>query len=192
MALLFDKIFNKLILNKPKLNGLIQFGLLLVYLSMAVMTRLIPHPWGVTAVGAVSLLSGREFRNPIAAVLFTLALMFVSDLFLGFHETVLYVYGSLALIVLLANVFKTRLFKGTQLMGASLVGSLVFFAITNFGVWMEGSLYPASVQGLLECFVMGLPFLKFQILGDMAFTFGLFYLWDLVLAKSLKTFLSEC
>jgi hypothetical protein len=59
----------------------------------------------------------------------------------------------------------------------SIGSSLVFFVITNFGVWATGSIYPLSINGLISCFVLAIPFYKGTLLGFLfysSFLFGVF------------------
>jgi hypothetical protein len=52
--------------------------------------------------------------------------------------------------------------------------SLIFFAITNFGVWAFSGMYPLTVEGLTACYVAALPFLQHTIIGDMLWAVALF------------------
>ena len=64
-------------------------------------------------------------------------------------------------------------------LGASLAGSVVFFLVSNFGVWMGWKMYPATVGGLIDCYVAALPFFRNTVLGDLAYAglmFGI-YAW---------------
>ena len=61
-----------------------------------------------------------------------------------------------------------------QIAGASLAGSVLFFVVTNFGVWMLGSLYPKTLEGLVACYVAAIPFFHNTLLGDAFFTAVLF------------------
>jgi len=56
---------------------------------------------------------------------------------------------------------------------ASISSSLLFFFITNFGVWAAGS-YARDIQGLVESYIMGLPFLRGTVFGDLFYN-GLFF-----------------
>ena len=54
-----------------------------------------------------------------------------------------------------------------------LLSSLVFFIITNFGVWLLGG-YTYSVEGLILCYSMAIPFFANSILADLFFS-GILY-----------------
>lgn len=144
-------------------------GVILVAATM----RLLPHPPNVAPIAALALFSGANLNGWVAFVLPLLG-MLVSDSFLGFHSTMVYVYGSFALIVLVGRLLATRR-SASRLAGSALVSSLLFFLITNFGVWASTALYPKTAVGLVEAYIMGLPFLRNTLLGDFLYTFLFFY-----------------
>lgn len=134
-----------------------------------VATRLAPHPVNFTALGALALWSTTLFRSRAWAFGVPLAVLLVSDLILGFHSTMIWVYGAFALIALISLWLEPR--QSWLRAGAgSLLASLLFFALTNFGVWAAGELYPPTAEGLAQSYMMALPFLKNQVLGDLLYT----------------------
>jgi len=52
--------------------------------------------------------------------------------------------------------------------------SLIFFVTTNFAVWAWSGLYSADLAGLIQCYVIGLPFLKHTVAGDLFWAAVLF------------------
>ncbi len=122
--------------------------------------------------------------------------LFWTDLILGFHSTMIYVYASVALSTIIgfflqekwgASSFgkseEPKAFKSFAstfafpLAGASLLGSTLFFLITNFGVWFSQDMYEKSFNGLLQCYGMAIPFFGQQVVGDLfyaGFLFGVF------------------
>jgi hypothetical protein len=56
---------------------------------------------------------------------------------------------------------------------ASVLGSVLFFLITNFAVWYGSAFYPQTPAGLLACYTAGLAFYNQQsffinsLLGDL-------------------------
>lgn len=145
-----------------------------VYLSLfvvvlgAVFMRLIPHIPNVAPIAALALFSGvivsdgKGYMIPLAA-------MVISDFFLGFHTTIPFVYGSFLLIVGIGYLLRKKLSPFTVGLG-SLSGSILFFIITNLGVWITSSMYEKNISGLLRCYTMGLPFFRNTVLGDMFYT----------------------
>lgn len=151
---------------------------------IAAVSRVLPHPWNWTAVGAVALLGGARFEKMAEALFVPLAAMMISDALLGSHVTQGSVYGAIALTSLLSFVFRSEL-RGWKIGVGALLASAGFYLITNFGVWMSGGLYPATFKGLIACYVAGLPFFASQVLGDLFYASSLFWLWDRVATPAL-------
>ena len=144
----------------------------------AIAVRLLPHPANLTPLGATAIFGGTKLARPWN-YLAPLLILFVTDLFLGFHATMPYVYGSFILTVYIAEKFLTKAVTAKRLIALATANALIFFLVTNFGVWLEGRLYPPTVAGLVESYAMGLPFLRNMLLGDLGYTLGLFGLYAL-------------
>ena len=140
---------------------------------LAAVSRLIPHPPNVTPIAAMALFGGAYFSHRAAAFLVPLAAMVLSDLFLGFHPTTPFVYGSFALIVLIGYGLRGRKTVFTVAM-AALASSVLFFLVTNFGVWATGTLYPRTWTGLATAYLAALPFFRNTVLGDLVYVAVLF------------------
>lgn len=135
-------------------------------------SRLLPHPPNVTPLAAMALLGGAYLPSR-QALIFPVAAMAVSDLFLGFHSTIPFVYGWFLLAAGIGLRLKER--RTWKTVGAACVGSSVlFFLITNFGTWLAEGLYPRTLPGLAACYAAGLPFYRNTLLGDVFFTGLLF------------------
>ena len=153
-------------------NEIFPIGLILI-LAFA---RLIPHPPNFTPVIAVAMMSGYFFKNINFSFLTLLAAMFLSDLFIGFYENVIFVYGSLLLITFIFYKVSRKInFKNLFIFG--FVGSLIFFIISNFGVWLLGSPgvldvpYDRSFNGLIECYILAIPFFGNTFLSTLVFAY---------------------
>jgi len=145
---------------------------LIIIVLLAVISRLIPHAPNFVPIGGLALFSGANFRKK-SALLIPLAAMFLSDVFLGFHKTIPYVYASFIIIALIGGIIKSN--KWQSLLKASLVSSVLFFLITNFGVWMTGTMYQENLSGLMQCYGFGLPFFRNTLISDLFYTFSFFY-----------------
>lgn len=140
---------------------------------MAVIFRLIPHSPNVAPIAALALFSGALLPDAKGFIIPIIAL-FISDLFLGFHATVPFVYGSFIVIALIGVLLKNRLSPLKTAVG-SMAGSIFFFLVTNFGVWATSSMYTKDLSGLLRSYQMGVPFFRNTLLGDLFYT-TLFFL----------------
>ena len=157
---------------------------------LAVLARLVPHPPNFTPIGAMALFAAANFRSRWAGFLVPLTAMLLSDLGLevatrlgilggwmatgsGFHLGMVYVYGSIILIAALGLLLRRHRSVGS--VGAAVLGSAVlFFVVTNFGVWLEGLIYPRTAEGLLACYVAAIPFFHWTLLGDAFYVTVLF------------------
>jgi hypothetical protein len=122
----------------------------------------------------MAILGGSYFNSRIFAVFIPIMALWISDLALGFHSTMLFVYGAIGLIALAASWNLKSSSKWPRLIGFSFMASLFFFLLTNFGIWYVDAMYPKTASGLLTCYEMALPFLGTQILGDLLYTGLLF------------------
>ena len=149
--------------------------------------RLIPHPPNFTPIIAVAIVSGYFFKNINLSLLTLLVAMLISDLFIGFYENMIFVYISLLLITLVFHKINKKInFKNLFIYGFA--GSLIFFLVSNFGVWALGSLgvsdlpYEKSLTGLIECYILAIPFFGNTFLSTIIFAYPAIFFY-----KSLAT-----
>ena len=148
----------------------------IVLVSVAIFSRLIPHLPNLTAIGGAALLAGATLRPRWMAFAVPMLALLISDAVLGFYSGMIFNYLAWGLIVFAATYLAEKGWA-YRLVGA-FSASLLFFAISNFGVWFAGGLYSFTFSGLTECYVMALPFFATQILGDLLFTGALFFVYD--------------
>ena len=150
------------------------FALFLILIGMGV--RLVPHAANFTPLTALALFSGTVL-SPGAALTVPLAAMMASDLVIGPHDLFWLVWGSFFLTVCIGFWVKQNPGIRNILLG-TFAGSLLFFVLTNLGVFLFENMYPKNQAGLAECFVMALPFFRSSLLGDFFYSgvlFGIFY-----------------
>lgn len=158
-----DKQSTDLTLRVLLVVGLIVF---------AIVTRLLPHPPNFAPITAIAIFGGALLpRN--WALLLPLGAIVASDLIIGIHPLILFTWGSFLLIGLLSYRYFNTI-KSGMVVGASLLASILFFVITNFGVWLEGRLYPPTLEGLTQSYINALPFFRNTLLGDLVFSGLLF------------------
>ena len=149
--------------------------------------RLVPHLPNFTPIGAMALFSGAYIGRRPLAFLVPLAALFLSDLVLGFYHGVATVYAATALIVLIGYFALGRV-TPLRVGLAALASSVLFFTITNLGMWQFSGFYPTTMAGLETCFVAAIPFFQNTVAGDLfysALLFGGFRLAE-TLAPSLR------
>ena len=138
--------------------------------------RLIPHPPNFTPIIAVAILSGYFFKNLYFSFLVLIASMVIADFFIGFYDNMFVVYLSLMLITFTFYRAGSKLnYKSLFLF--SLFGSLIFFVITNFGVWALGNLYEKNLKGLIDCYILAIPFFGNTFLSTLIFAYPSIYIY---------------
>lgn len=162
---------NTEISQKEKL--LVRTLLALAMIVLAAALRIAPHPWNFTPVGAMALFSGAFIRDRRLAFVFPLLALFAGDVFIGFHKLVPMVYASFLLSVLIGRLLQHRRTLA-RVGGATLLGAIQFFIVTNFGVWALGSFYPRTAAGLAACYAAGVPFFWNTLAGDALYAGLLF------------------
>ena len=149
------------------------FGMFLLVMFL-VASRVVPHPPNFTPVLAVAIFAPYFFREWAVAVSVPLVAMVLADLIIGMHSYMLWVYGVVAASTLISYILR---YTGSHLfrVGALALGScLIFFLVTNFGVWFGSGFYPKTTEGLIACYIAALPFFGNTLVSTVAFS-GLFY-----------------
>ncbi|TWF35305.1 hypothetical protein FHW36_10994 [Chitinophaga polysaccharea] len=138
-----------------------------------------------TPIGSMALFGGHYFSEKWKAYLLPLMTLWISDLFLNyfvyyhklvfFYDGFYWTYGAFALATLIGSLIKKVNFRNVIM--AAVAAALVHWIITDFGVWMEGRLYPKTATGLIACYVAAIPYMKNMLAGNLLFSaisFGLF------------------
>jgi hypothetical protein len=148
--------------------------------------KLVPLPWNLTPVGALALFAGARLRSWQAFALPPL-LMFLTDVLVAnhfgyalFYPAMPFVYAGFLLNVVLGR-WVARTENPVAVGGAAVAGSVQFFLVSNFGVWLTSALnpadphsYEASLAGLWTCYAMAVPFFRGTFFGDLIFCAVLF------------------
>ena len=161
----------KLLMNLKK--EIFPIGLVLIL----ILSRLIPHPPNFTPIVAVAIMSGYLFKNIYLSFATLLVSMLVADAFIGFYENIFFVYLSLLFLVYIFYKLGRKI-NLKNLFLYSFTGSILFFIITNFGVWSLGSPgldnvpYEKNLQGLIKCYILAIPFIKNTVLSTLIFSYS--------------------
>ena len=143
-----------------------------IFITLAA-SRFVPHPPNFTSLIALS------FYVPVLFGLrFIPVLMFcfiVTDFIIVFHSVTFFTWGIIFLIGMVSKYFLKNIV--TRFLGA-LIGSVIFFIFTNFGVWLLDG-YEMSINGLILCFVMAIPFFTYNLISTLFFSFLIECLYSL-------------
>ncbi|ULC58858.1 hypothetical protein MBM09_13175 [Flaviramulus sp. BrNp1-15] len=152
---------------------------IILFIAIAAIFRLLPHLPNVTPVTAMALFSGVYFTDKKFAFIIPIFAMLISDIFLGFSTISIFVYLAFILVGFIG--IKSKKMSITTV----LISSISFFIITNFGVWLLA--YPKTVNGLLECYTLAIPFFRNSLIGDFFFAAVMYFSFNFVSKKYLKT-----
>lgn len=182
-------------MKNNRINILLAVGLVL----MAGVARIANHEmnlYNLAPVGALGLFSGAVLKNKRYAYLLPMLALLIGDIYIqlftrwaGFYGiSQLFVYGAMMLVTLLGTKMgQPRSFK---VLGFSVAGSMVFFLVSNFGVWLDPAMpYSKNLSGLMSTYEMGLPFYKNTFAGDLAgsvILFGAYYLLQLAVSNKMQ------
>ena len=164
-------------------NRKIMYVLALIF--MGAMSRLIPHPPNFTPVAAMAVIGG-IYLNGVWSWLLPIGIMFVSDLIMellyrfgilsypGIHAGIPFVYGAFLLIVLVSRLFARKEPNLLRVTVAGVAGSVLFFLVTNAGVWLLSDMYPAGIEGLLMSYYAAIPFFRNTLLSTLLYTWVMY------------------
>ncbi len=176
-----------------------KFSLIIGLIIAGVMSRIIPHLPNFTAVGATALFAGSMIKPKWLAYLLPLFILWLSDLFLnnGIYKTLypeyykgwvwsgsLWVYTGFVLITMLGSYYIQEI-KIKSVLKASVSASMLFFLLTNFGVWINNPLWSQSFGGLMKCYTFALPFFWNTLAADLLFSGLIFGIYVYVREKGL-------
>ena len=166
-------------------KNLFPIGIILIL----TLSRLIPHPPNFTPIIAVAIMSSYFFKNIYLSCATLLISMLLADAFIGFYGNMLFVYLSLFLIAFVFfKIGKKINFK--NLFVYSFIGSLIFFIISNFGVWALGSpgaydvAYGKNLNGLVECYILAIPFFGNTFLSTLIFSYPAIFIYKSLASRA--------
>ncbi len=145
-----------------------------LFILLGVAGRLLPHAWNTTPMTALALFAsvylGFEY-----SIIIVLAAMFISDSVIGFYSLPIMfsVYGSLLLASLLGQYIRKHKNVGSIAV-VTFGSSVLFFLVTNWAVWQFGTMYVHSFSGLMQSYMMAIPFFRNSLVGDLFYT-GAFF-----------------
>lgn len=142
-------------------------------------SRFIPHPPNFTSTIAIAFYLPALFGTRYIIVALTAFIL--SDLIIGIHFLLIFTWASIIIIGLISRYFKNIYFRICGIFSSC----IIFYFISNFGVWLLTDIYAENFEGLIMCYIMGLPFLKNSLLGSLFFTA---FIEAIISLKSVKNF----
>lgn len=159
------------------------FLLPVAFVLIGLLFRFIPHPANFSPIFAIALFGGAYLADRRLALIIPLAALFISDLFIGFYSPVVMisVYTGLILTGILGLWLRNHK-SVLNVLGTATASGILFYLISNLGVWVNPvSGYSKDSAGLIQCYVLALPFLKNTLASNLVYSAVLFGGYELTL-----------
>lgn len=173
-------------------NSQSRFGFFTILIIGALAVRFMPHAVGFSPLLAICMFGGAHYQNKAAGLLIPLAGIWLTDILLNnfiyaqymngftlFYQGFYFQYAAFLLTGLLAVGLFNKKITLLRIAGGALGAGVLFYLVSNFGVWATGTMYPPTWSGLVACYAAGLPFLKSSLVANAIFStvlFGAVYL----------------
>ena len=170
-------------MKHQKIN--IRFGIISAFILLTMCSRIVPHIWNFSPIGAVCLFGAAYFEKKWQAYFVPLLAVWGSDIYISniifpqnstftlFYDGFYWQYISYICIIFIAS-FVFQKINVVRVIGGSFIATFLFFFISNFGVWVGSTMYPHTLQGIIECYIAALPFLGGTFMGDFLYSSVLF------------------
>ena len=179
---MFEKNINKIDIQT------LLVSLIVIFITFS---RIVPHIYNFTPMIALAIFGSLHFKNRNLAYILPLLSLWISDFILNnylysksneimlFYEGYYWQYLSYVIIILLSSSFYKKIITIKKVFLLGISSSFIFFIITNFGFWITSDLYPNNFMGLIDCYLLAIPFYQGTLLGTLFFTpffIGSYYL----------------
>jgi hypothetical protein len=156
-----------------------QFVYTISLIMIAILFRTIWHVGPNIEFVTTATILAAVYLGPRWSIVVPIASIFVSDMIIGNTSIYLFTWSAYIVIGLVALLLRvgrvkacSRIRRWSVLLASGIGSGVWFYLWTNFGVWYMDSwnMYPDTIDGLIQSYVMGLPFLRYTILGNVLFT----------------------
>ena len=147
---------------------------------LLIMSRLITDIPNFTPTIALVIFTGYFIKNRYTVLLIILISQGISDFYIGLHDSMLFIYFSFLLIAFISPLVIKKL-NLSSVITASLIGPVIFFIISNFGVWYSMNIYSNDMRGLIECYLAGVPFFDETLISTLLFSITIYVINKILL-----------
>lgn len=151
------------------------FSLFLLIIFTLCLSRILPHPPNFTPIISLAVMGPFLFGGLLASLICVILSMFLSDLVIGVHSSMVQIYIIIALITLIFNRYKNN-FNKSNVFFFSIYGSTIFFIVSNLNVWLFSNIYTKNLEGLINCYFMAIPFFHNTIISTVIFSYAIFFI----------------
>jgi len=153
-------------------------------LVLLIISRMLSDIPNFTPTISLIIFTGFYIQNRSLAILIIVISQLLSDLYIGYHSSMFFVYTAFLLIAYLSPLIIKKL-NVTSVLFASILSPSIFFIITNFGVWFTMGLYSFNISGLLNSYIAGIPFFKYSLMSTILFSLTILVLHRTIAKRAL-------
>ncbi len=157
------------------LKGIIFFTLLLV------LSRVVPHPPNFTPILAGIIFLPFIKKDFIFSMIVPIVVMLISDLIIGMHSLMFWTYLPILILSFLAFYFYQDSFR--RVINLAIFSPIIFFILSNFGVWVNSAKYSRDFSGLVECYIYAIPFYASSAISCILFSIVFYLIRQLIFKK---------
>lgn len=157
------------------MKNLKTYSLFLVIVLTLCLSRIIPHPPNFTPIISLAIMGPFLFGGLLISLICVMSSMFLSDLIIGVHSGMLQIYLIIILLSFIFSKYKNNLNKSNVLF-FSIYGSTIFFIISNLNVWIFSNLYTKNLEGLINCYLMAIPFFHNTLISTIIFSYAIYFI----------------
>ncbi len=119
-------------------------------------------------------LTSAVFLGGVWTFVVPLSIIAITDMVIGNSPVLVFTWSAFAVIGIFGWIFKKYQIPNTKyrilgLTSVGIISSIFFFLYTNFGWWLVSGMYPHTLDGLIQAYIMGLPFFKNNLIGNLIF-----------------------
>ena len=157
------------------LKGIIFFTLLLV------LSRVVPHPPNFTPILAGIIFLPFIKKDFTFSLIIPIVVMLISDFVIGMHSLMFWTYLPILILSFLAFYFYQDSFR--RVINLAIFSPIIFFILSNFGVWVNSAKYSRDFSGLVECYIYAIPFYASSAISCILFSIIFYLIRQLIFKK---------
>ncbi len=161
-----------------------RYLIILFLVLLLVVSRNLSFIPNFTPTISLIVFASTMFRNYYILASIVIASQLISDYFLGYYSSIFFVYLGYILLAF-ASKFILKEIYFVPIIGTSIISVFIFFLVSNYGVWQMMDIYEYSLSGLIECYIAGIPFLKYSLISTLLYSTTMYVLFRSILFRYL-------
>ena len=161
-----------------------RYLIILFLVLLLVVSRNLSFIPNFTPTISLIVFASTMFRNYYILASIVIASQLISDYFLRYYSSIFFVYLGYILLAF-ASKFILKEINFVSIIGTSIISVFIFFLVSNYGVWQMMDICDYSLSGLIECYIAGIPFLKYSLISTLLYSTTMYVLFKSILFRYL-------